>query len=88
VAEFSIPEGSLFIGKTLAESGLSERDINVLSLHRGGKVIPNPKASRMLEPGDRLLCFGKVGSMRELIPEKSRRRRKPKVLALPKVGPG
>jgi ribosomal protein S6--L-glutamate ligase len=83
VAELLIPEGSEYVGKTLAESGLNERDINVLSLHRTGKVIPNPKASRELEAGDRLLCFGKVSAMRDLVPEKSRKRRKPKLMALP-----
>jgi ribosomal protein S6--L-glutamate ligase len=88
VAELTIPLGSEFIGKTLAASGLSERDINVLSLHRAGKVVPNPKASRELEAGDRLLCFGKVATMRELIPEKSRRRRKPKIRALSTVKVG
>jgi len=46
-------------------------------------VIPNPKATRELEPGDRLLCFGKVSAMRDLVPERSRKRRKPKVQALP-----
>jgi len=82
VAELLIPDGSEFVGKTIADSGLNERDINVLSLHRGGKVIPNPKSHRQLESGDRLLCFGKVSTMRDLVPEKSRKRRKPKVRAL------
>jgi ribosomal protein S6--L-glutamate ligase len=82
VAELMIPEGSEFVGKSLAESGLKERDINVLSLHRTGKVIPNPKATRKLEAGDRLLCFGKVSTMRDLVPEKSQKRRKPRVRAL------
>jgi len=82
VAELLIPDGSEFVGKTIADSGLNERDINVLSLHRGGKVIPNPKSHRQLESGDRLLCFGKVSTMRDLVPEKSRKRRKAKVRAL------
>src|SRR6187431_749287 len=82
VAELLIPDGSEFVGKTIADSGLNERDINVLSLHRGGKVIPNPKSNRQLESGDRLLCFGKVSTMRDLVPEKSRRRRKPKLRSL------
>jgi len=82
VAELLIPDGSEFVGKTIADSGLNERDINVLSLHRSGKVIPNPKPHRQLESGDRLLCFGKVSTMRDLVPEKSRRRRKPKVRSL------
>lgn len=83
VAELLVPDGSEFVGRTLATSGLVERDINVLSLHRAGKVIPNPKPTRELEPGDRLLCFGKVSTMRDLVPEKSRKRRKPKLLSLP-----
>lgn len=82
VAELLIPDGSEFVGKTIADSGLNERDINVLSLHRGGKVVPNPKPHRQLESGDRLLCFGKVSTMRDLVPEKSRKRRSRKVRSL------
>ncbi len=84
VAELHIPEGSEFVGKTVKESGLRERDINVLTLYRGTTVIPNPRAERLLEPGDRLLCFGKLELMRDLIPSKTRRRRRPKVKGLPK----
>jgi ribosomal protein S6--L-glutamate ligase len=83
VAELSIPEGSEYVGKTIATSGLREHDINVLTLHRAAKVIPNPKSSRELEGGDRLLCFGKLVSMRHLIPERERRRRRPKAAKLP-----
>lgn len=83
VAELLVPEGAEFVGKTIAESGLKERDINVLSLHRAGKVVPNPKLTREIEAGDRLLCFGKISAMRDLVPEKSRRRRRPKVKRLP-----
>lgn len=83
VAELAIPEGAALVGKTLAESGLKERDINVLSLYRAGKVIPNPNSTRELMAGDRLLCFGKVSTMRDLVPAKSQARRKPKVRRLP-----
>jgi ribosomal protein S6--L-glutamate ligase len=79
VAELNIPEGSEFVGRALKDSRLRDKDINVLSLYRAGKVIPNPRSERVIEPGDRLLCFGKVSTMRELIPEKSRTRRKPPV---------
>ena len=77
VADLLIPEGADMVGKSIADSGLKAADINVLSLHRDGKVIPNPKPERLIEAGDRLLCFGKVSTMRDLIPEKSRRRRNP-----------
>ncbi|MCA9102686.1 MAG: RimK family alpha-L-glutamate ligase [Pirellulales bacterium] len=84
VTEIHVPDGSHYVGQTIAESGLRERDINVLTLYRGTTVIPNPRSERRLEPGDRLLCFGKLELMRDLIPAKTRRRRRPKVLQLPR----
>lgn len=83
VTEIHIPEGSEYVGKSISESGLRDKDINALTLYRGTTVIPNPRAERQLEPGDRLLCFGKLALMRALIPAKARRRRRPKVHDLP-----
>jgi ribosomal protein S6--L-glutamate ligase len=83
VSEIHVPAGSEYVGKKIEESGLRDRDINVLTLYRGTTVIPNPKSARVLESGDRLLCFGKKELMRNLIPAKARRRRRPKVLDLP-----
>lgn len=82
VSEILVPEGSDFCGKSIDASGLPEKDINVLTLYRGTSVIPNPRLKRTLEPGDRLLCFGKLDSMRGMVPEKTRRRRRPKIKAL------
>ena len=83
VAEIYIPDGSEYVGKTIIDSGLRERDITVLTLYRGTTVIPNPRSHRVLEAGDRLLCFGKLELMRDLIPEKTRRKRQPKARELP-----
>lgn len=83
VTEIYIPAGSEFVGKTIDGSGLPELDINVLTLYRGTTVIPNPRLKRTLEPGDRLLCFGKLESMRSMIPEKTRKNRQPRVKHLP-----
>lgn len=83
VAELHVPEGSEFVGRTIASSGLRARDVVVLTLNRGTTVIPNPKPERQLEPEDRLLCFGKLELMRDLIPPKARRGRKPSVKTLP-----
>jgi len=69
------------VGQSLGESGLWERDITVLTLHRGATVIPNPRKGVVLEVGDRLLCFGKLEEMRSMIPE--RRRRRQRVRKLP-----
>jgi len=88
VTEIRIPDGGDFKGVTLESSGLRERDINVLSLHRDGKVMPNPKPSRELLSGDRLLCFGKLEEMRQLVPPRTRKQRRPKVKKLePQVKP-
>ncbi|WP_422862253.1 cation:proton antiporter regulatory subunit [Desulfoluna limicola] len=83
VAEIYIPEGSQYAGQTIRESGLRDKDITVMTLQRGTKVIPSPRADRALEADDRLLCFGKLEFMRELIPAKTRRRRRSKVQELP-----
>lgn len=83
VTEIHIPEGSDYVGKTIDESGLPDRDINVLTLYRDTSVIPNPRLKRTLEAGDRLLCFGKLDAMRDLVPEKVRKKRRPKVKELP-----
>ncbi len=81
VAELLIKEDSEYVGQTIEESGLREKDITVLSLHRDATVIPNPKVSRVFEGGDRLLCFGNLEAMRDLIP--ARRKRRAKIQDLP-----
>jgi ribosomal protein S6--L-glutamate ligase len=80
VAELVVHEGADIVGSTITESGLRERDITVLTLHRGTTVVPNPSGSRLLEAGDRLLCFGKLEEMRSMIPERRRRRARIKKL--------
>jgi ribosomal protein S6--L-glutamate ligase len=83
VNELYIPEGSEYVGKKIADIDLSEKDLNVLTLYRGSKVIPNPKPDRVMEPGDKLLCFGKLESMRGMIPARTRKKRRPTVHELP-----
>lgn len=83
VTELHIPEGSDYVGRTVGDSGLREKDINALTLYRGTTVIPNPRTDRVLEPGDRLLCFGKLEAMRQLIPKKTQKQRRPVVHELP-----
>lgn len=82
VSEIFIPEGSKFVGKSIKETGLREQDINILTLYRGAKSIPNPREDRILEANDKLLCFGKLESMRGMVPAKTRRRREPKIADL------
>lgn len=79
VTEIYVPEGSQFVGVAIKDTDLPENDINILTLYRGTSIIPNPKYSRVLEPGDKLLCFGKLEKMRGMIPAKARRKRRPKI---------
>ena len=51
----------------------------MLTLTKESTVIPNPKPTRILEHGDRILCFGKLEMMRELVPLKTRRKRKSEI---------
>ena len=85
VAEIHVPKGSRLVGMTIDETGLWDRDIAVLTINRDARVISNPRGSRTIEAEDRLLCYGRLDAMRELIPERRRRRRRPKIhpLAIP-----
>jgi len=85
VAEMLVREDGSWVGQTIGESGLLDRDISVLTLHRGAQVIPNPRGQRVLEANDRLLCFGRLEEMRDMIPD--RRRRRSRVRPLP-IDPG
>jgi ribosomal protein S6--L-glutamate ligase len=82
VAELAVHGEADIVGKSITDSGLREKDITVLTLHRGAHVLPNPRASTVLEAEDRLLCFGKLEEMRSMIPE--RRKRRQRVKKLPK----
>ncbi len=83
VAELQIGDSSDLVGRTLATSRLRGRDITVLTLTRGTRVVPNPKGSRELEAGDRMLCFGRLEAMRYLVPARRRRRARPVLEPLP-----
>jgi len=85
IAEILIPQESQYVGKTISGSGLREKDINALSLTRDGRVFPNPKEDKILEAEDKIICFGKIESMKDLIPEKTKKRREPKTKTLSKA---
>ncbi len=80
VAELLVKEDSHLVGVSIGKSGLKEQDITILTLHRDTDVIPNPKDSLLLESHDRLLCFGRLESMRSMIPKRKKRRQKVKKL--------
>jgi ribosomal protein S6--L-glutamate ligase len=75
VTELTIAKDSELAGHSIAESGLREQDIVVLTLEqRRGELIHNPRVSRVFASGDRLLCYGKLSAMRAMVPKRKRRR--------------
>ena len=72
VAELRIPDESALVGQSIEASGLLESDVSVLTLTRGGGTVPNPRKTRLLAAGDLLLCFGRLESMRALVPTSTR----------------
>ena len=60
VARLVVDQRAGIAGMTLGETGLAGRDISVLALEKGDRVIPNPEAGALLAAGDCLLCYGRV----------------------------
>ena len=84
VAELPLPPDSPLGGRTLRESELRGKGINVLSIRRGSTVMPHPDGDASLLPGDVLICFGKRLAMREYLPERPRRKKMPPLGESPK----
>lgn len=76
VAEFQVATGSELVHRTLGDSGLRARDVQLLSIQRGSVILPNPSDDQKILPGDVLLCFGKHLTLRGLIAKKQLRRRR------------
>ena len=70
VLEVPIDDQSELCGKTIKDTGLRDRDVVVMAIHRGSVSIPNPKGSREILSGDTLLCFGKTLHLKSLAPRK------------------
>ena len=76
VESVPIDDDSELANRSIAETGLRDRDIVVLTIHRGSITIPNPKGTREILPGDSLLCFGKTLTLKSLAPRTRRRKRR------------
>ena len=79
IAEFTIEKDSELLGCSIAETGLRQRDVQVLSISRDGSTLPNPKGDTTLALGDVLLCFGKTITLKSLIPKDPSGRRRTKL---------
>lgn len=65
VSSIEVCKDSPILDKTLLDSALRKFDILVLAVERDEEIIPNPSADIKILLGDRLICFGKLGNIRE-----------------------
>jgi ribosomal protein S6--L-glutamate ligase len=68
VTEFKVTPDSELCGRSIEDTGLRERDVVVLSISRDSVTIPNPKPDHVITAGDILLCYGKILTLRGLVP--------------------
>jgi len=67
VVECEIFKGSPLIGQTLANLSCESFNILVLSLVREQLIIPTPRVSEQLLSGDKVLCYGHLTRLQELL---------------------
>jgi hypothetical protein len=64
VSQLEILEDSPVRNRTLRESWLRKADVLVLVIERSGETVPNPPADAEILLGDRLICFGRLETIR------------------------
>ncbi|NOX98038.1 MAG: potassium transporter TrkA [Nitrospirae bacterium] len=67
IAEVKIKDDSAVVNQPLANSALSQKDILVLAIERGGGIIPTPKGNDGIRAADNLICYGKLANIRKII---------------------
>jgi Trk-type K+ transport system membrane component len=67
IAIVEVSQTSRLAGLPLALSDLRNQGITVLSIERDGVPIPIPSAQEEIRQGDRLVCYGLLESIRELV---------------------
>lgn len=65
LAQLTITGKSKEVGLTLAEAGFIKKDILVLSIERKEQLVSFPHAGDTINKGDKLLCYGLLGNIKE-----------------------
>jgi len=69
VYELLVDPDSPLANVTLRNAKLNERFISVLKIDRGSATLDFPKADTVIQPGDVLIVYGKIKSIKELMIE-------------------
>jgi len=67
IAEVTVKNSCLDLGKTLSESSFREKDILVLAIERKDQVIPAPKATDRILLDDTVICYGRLSNIVDII---------------------
>ena len=67
IFEIIIDEDGGLNGKTLSESGLKKSFIQVLKVDKGNETINFPEPNYLIGVGDKLVVYGKIKSIREIV---------------------
>jgi hypothetical protein len=62
---------SLFIGSSIAEEKLTEKELLVLGIEREKRWIPIPKPNETIRNGDKLVVYGSLNVLKEIFSEQS-----------------
>ena len=73
VAEIPVNDQSELANKLIKNTGLKEREVLVLSVLRETLTIPTPKGEDRILVNDILVCYGKLSTLKNLIPPKSKK---------------
>jgi len=64
VTSIEIGRSSPLAHHTIEEVRLRGKDISILAIEKPEGVLPNPSSETKVDPGDRLICFGKLDVIR------------------------
>jgi hypothetical protein len=71
IVEVYVTQDSDLAHKSIGESRLRTRGMVVLAVDRVGRIIAAPHANTLLLPGDRLICYGKIESIKSIADERT-----------------
>jgi hypothetical protein len=65
ISKVDVLAGNPHVGLELRQTNLRQRDITVLAIERDQGLLPNPGAATVIEVGDQLVCFGRLGRIKD-----------------------
>ena len=66
IAEVNLRDDCEEVGKSLNDSTFRAKDILIIAIERGSKVIPAPGAQDRIFDGDTLICYGKMDNIKKI----------------------